>query len=63
MSFTSSISHEAVSYRVLGFAGHAPNSLLVSNAPALKSLIGFIAELHPRAKRACGRSLIAKEMW
>ena len=23
----------------------------------------FIAELHPRAKRACGRSSIAKEMW
>ena len=23
----------------------------------------FLAELHPRAKRACGRSSIAKEMW
>ena len=42
MSFTSSISHEAVSYSVQGFAGHAPNSLLVNNAPALNSLIGFI---------------------
>ena len=42
MSFTSSISHEAVAYSVQGFAAHAPNSLLANNAPASKSLIGFI---------------------
>ena len=40
----SSISHEAVAYSVQGFAGHAPNSLLVNNDPALNlySLIGFV---------------------
>ena len=33
---------EGAEYSVQGFAGHAPNSLLVNNAPALNSLIGFI---------------------
>ena len=44
MSLMSSISHEVVAYSVQGFAGHAPNSLLVNNDPVLNlySLIGFI---------------------
>ena len=35
---------EGAEYSVQGFAGHAPNSLLVNNDPALNlySLIGFI---------------------
>ena len=31
-----------VEYSVQGFAGYEPNSLLVNNAPALNSLIGFM---------------------
>ena len=27
------------------------------------SVVVVVAELHPRAKRACGQSSIAKEMW
>ena len=37
--------------------------LLVLFSTYSKGMFVFIAELHPRAKRACGRSPIAKGMW
>ena len=39
------------------------NELVFSLITAIVTIVAIIAELHPRAKRARGRSPIAKEMW